>query len=67
MKKYISFVLIMVLLFSGMVFAEGELDGLETISLDIYDLSKDVYRSEIVPIVNLMFGKSDILTTDVPA
>lgn len=67
MKKYISFVLIMVLLFSGMVFAEGELDGLETISLDVYDISKDVYRSEIVPIVNLMFGKSDILTTDVPA
>ena len=57
----------MVLLFTGTVYAEGELDGLITVPVEVYDLSEDQYSSETVPIVNLMFGKEDILTTDVPA
>ncbi len=67
MKKYISMLLLLVFVFTGTVNAEGELDGLVTVPVDVYDLSKDRYETETVPIVNLMFGKEDILTTDVPA
>ena len=67
MKKYISIMLLVALAISGTAFAGGDHGIDATATVDVYDLSKDDYSTETVPIVSLMFGKDDILTTDVPA
>ncbi len=67
MKKYISIMLLVVLAITGTVFAEGDHGMDATAAVDVYDLSKDAYFTETVPVVSLMFGKDDILSTDVPA
>ena len=67
MKKYISIMLLVALAITGTAFAGGDHGIDATATVDVYDLSKDDYSTETVPIVSLMFGKDDILTTDVPA
>lgn len=71
MKRHLHtgviWILIFVVAFSGIVYANNDIQRAETIPVEVFDISKEDYDTESVSVVNLMFGKEDILTTDVPA
>lgn len=67
MKRYISIIMLIVLIMTGTAYSNGDLQRMETISIDVFETTSELYHSNTVPIVYLMFGKEDILTTDVPA
>lgn len=70
MKKYLHIIVICLLIFPSIfpsiVYSNSDLQRSETISIEVFNIEKEDYEIETVPAVNLMFGKEDILTTDVP-
>ena len=66
-KLGMAFLLIVAMLIPNFIYGNEDLQKSEIVNVEVYDKLKAKYESEEVPMVNLMFGKDDILTTDVPA
>ncbi len=71
MKRHLHIGVILILVFvtafSGIAYSNNDIQRAETIPVEVFDTAKEDYDTESVPVVNLMYGKEDILTTDVPA